>query len=153
MKDPLFKKIPEEQQFSELTEETLGQCMEQIEAEDPKYNNCIILDDVTASLKDYAVEKMLKMLVYNRRHMRTSIFFLSQSYVSVPLSIRKLFNNMFIFKVNKKELNTIFDECLERHKDRYIEISNLVFDKPHQYIFLNTDTQRIFKGFDELIFS
>ena len=32
------------------------------------------------------------------------------------------------------------------------EITKLVFDKPYQFLFINTDTQRFFKNFDELIF-
>ena len=31
------------------------------------------------------------------------------------------------------------------------EIIKLVYDKPFNFMFINTDTQRIFKNFDELI--
>ena len=32
------------------------------------------------------------------------------------------------------------------------EITKLVFDRPFQFLFINTDTQRFFKNFDELLF-
>ena len=74
-----------------------------------------------------------------------------QTYFSIEKDIRKLFSNLFIFKVSKHELNTIYDELIE-HKREYVdEIIKLVYDKPFNYMFINTDTQRIFKNFDELI--
>ena len=128
--------------------------MDRIKMSDPDHNNCIIFDDMTAYLKDYHVEKLLKELVFNRRHLRTSIFFLCQTYISVPKDLRKLFSNLFIFRVNKNELKLIFEEQIEdKTKVNLIsEITKLVFDRPFQFLFINTDTQRFFKNFDELLF-
>jgi hypothetical protein len=152
VKNNIFDAIPEEQKFNELTEESLGGVMDAVRNEDKKYNNCIIFDDMTAYLKHGEVEKLLKELIFNRRHYRTSVFFLVQSYISVPLQIRKLFSNLFIFKVSKKELETIRDEILETiPKDCVGDLAKLVFDKPHEYLFINADTQRLFKKFDEII--
>lgn len=152
VKNNVFDAIDEEQKFNELNEENLTGVMETVRNEDKKYNNCIIFDDMTAYLKYGEVEKLLKELVFNRRHYRTSIFFLVQSYVSVPSQIRKLFSNLFIFKVSKKELETIRDEILEAiPKDCVGELAKLVFDKPHEYLFINADSQRLFKKFDEII--
>ena len=151
IKDNIFTQIPDEQRYDELTSDNLGEVMDFVRNEDKDYNNAIIIDDMGAYLKDYEVEKQLKDLIFNRRHYRTSVFFLVQSYMSVPLSIRKLFSNLFVFKVAKKELKTIFDELLEKQKDCYLEISKIVYDKPYQYLFLNAETQRVFKCFDELI--
>jgi DNA replication protein DnaC len=152
VKNNVFDAIPEDQKFDDLTEDTLGQVMELVRNEDKKFNNAIIIDDMTAKLKDHEVEKLLKELIFNRRHYRTSIFFLVQSYISVPLQIRKLFSNLFIFKVSKKELETIRDEILETiPKDAVGDLSKLVFDKPHEFLFINADTQRLFKKFDEIV--
>ena len=152
VKNNVFDAIDEDQKFNELNEENLSGVMETVRNEDKKYNNCIIFDDMTAYLKYGEVEKLLKELVFNRRHYRTSIFFLVQSYVSVPSQIRKLFSNLFIFKVSKKELETIRDEILEAiPKDCVGELAKLVFDKPHEYLFINADSQRLFKKFDEII--
>ena len=75
-----------------------------------------------------------------------------QSYISVPLQIRKLFTNLFIFKVAKKELETIRDEILETIPRECInDLRKFVFDKPHEYLFINVPTNRIFKKFDEII--
>lgn len=154
MKDKLFDKLPEDQKYEELDYESLDEVMDRIKASDPAHNNCIIFDDCTAALKDYDVQKLLKELVFNRRHLRTSIYFLCQTYISVPKDLRKLFSNLFIFRTNKVEMKLIFEEQIE-DKDKMnliSEITKLVFDKPFQFLFINTDTQRFFKNFDELMF-
>lgn len=154
MKDKLFDKLPDDQKFEELDYEGLAEVMDRIKVSDPDHNNCIIFDDCTAALKDYDVQKLLKELVFNRRHLRTSIYFLCQTYISVPKDLRKLFSNLFIFRTNKVEMKLIFEEQIE-DKDKInliSEITKLVFDKPYQFLFINTDTQRFFKNFDELIF-
>ena len=154
MKDKLFDKLPDDQKYEELDYESLDEVMDRIKMSDPDHNNCIIFDDMTAYLKDYHVEKLLKELVFNRRHLRTSIFFLCQTYISVPKDLRKLFSNLFIFRTNKIELKLIFEEQIEdKTKVNLIsEITKLVFDRPFQFLFINTDTQRFFKNFDELLF-
>ena len=154
MKDKLFDKLPDDQKYEELDYESLDEVMDRIKMSDPDHNNCIIFDDMTAYLKDYHVEKLLKEPVFNRRHLRTSIFFLCQTYISVPKDLRKLFSNLFIFRVNKNELKLIFEEQIEdKTKVNLIsEITKLVFDRPFQFLFINTDTQRFFKNFDELLF-
>lgn len=151
MKDDLFSKIPEEQIYDELTNENLEAVMNTIKNEEKKYNNCIIFDDVTASLKNPDVKKLLKQLVFNRRHLSCSIIFLVQSWLSIEKDIRKLFSNIFCFRVNKNELQNIFDEVVES-KSKYInDISKMVFDEKYKYLFINVPTQRLFDGFDEIL--
>jgi len=149
MKDKLFDKIPDEQKFEELSLENL----EYVDDTLDEGNNCLIFDDMTAYLKDNVIRKKLKELVMNRRHKHLSIFFLVQTYFSVEKDIRKLFSNIFIFRVSKKEMENIFDEVIETHKSYIPDITKLVFDKPFKYLFVNTDSQRLFSGFDEIIIS
>ena len=87
----------------------------------------------------------------NRRHLHLSIFFLVQTYLSVERDVRKLFSNCFIFRCSKKEMELIADELIEQKKEHLNEIVKVVYDEPYQYLFINTDSQRIFNGFDELI--
>ena len=72
---------------------------------------------------------------------------------SVERDIRKLFSNIFLFKVNKKEMEDIMDEIYEGNKQNIDQIIKIVYDKTYNYLFINTDMQRMFKIFDELIFS
>jgi hypothetical protein len=152
-KNNIFATLPENNKYNELTYDNLDEVMQKIKNEDTKYNNCIIFDDMTAFLKNNDTMKLFKELIFNRRHIRTSIFFLVQTWYSVPKEIRRLFSNLFIFKTSKEELSNIFDELIELPKELIPTISKIVYDEPYQYLFLNTDSQRIFKGFDEIILS
>jgi GTPase SAR1 family protein len=147
MKDKIFDNIPDDQKFEELNLENLND----VETNLDVGSNIIIFDDQTAYLKDNEIQKKLKEFVYNRRHKHLSIIFLVQSWLSVTKDIRKLFTNIFIFKVSKNEMEQIFDEVVELKKDYILPLMKLTYDEPHQYLFINTDSQRLFKGFDEII--
>jgi hypothetical protein len=51
----------------------------------------------------------------------------------------------------KAELKDIFDEAIELDNKFLVPISNLVYDKKYQYLFVNLDEKRLFKGFDEIL--
>ena len=74
-----------------------------------------------------------------------------QTYLSVQKDIRKLFSNIFIFKVSIVELDLIFEEHIELSKEQITTIRKFVFDKPYQFVFMNTDSSRIFKCWDEIL--
>ena len=60
------------------------------------------------------------------------------------------------FNIEDIDLNTIINYS-KKIQNKYLfsidEIIKLVFDKPYNYLFINTDSQRMFKSFDEIIFS
>ena len=148
MKDQLFDQLPEDQKFEELTLENLEMVKNSL---DPDENSAIIFDDQGAYLKNNETKKLLKELIMNRRHLHLSIFFLVQTYLSIERDVRKLFSNCFIFRCSKKEMETIADELIEQKKEHLNEIIKIVYNKPYQYLFINTDSQRLFSGFDELL--
>ena len=64
----------------ELNFATLDQIYEQVmKGAEEKMSILLIVDDVTASLKNLDVPMLLKKLIYNRRHYRLSIICLVQS--------------------------------------------------------------------------
>lgn len=148
MKDPIFDVIPDDQKFDELNLENL----EMVQSELNDGYNVIIFDDMTAYLKDGEIQKKLKEICFNRRHLHISLYFLVQTFKSVPPQVRKLFNNIVVFKCSIQEMKDMFDELVEGKKDELLQIMKIVYDKPHQYLFINLDSQRMFKNFDELIF-
>jgi hypothetical protein len=82
-----------------------------------------------------------------------SQFFLVQTWYSVVRDVRRLFDNITVFRVSKDELTNIFEEVVEQKKDLVQDLAKFVFDRPYQWLFLNTDSQRLFKCFDEIIIS
>jgi hemoglobin-like flavoprotein len=152
MKDKLFDKLPDDQKFEELNYDNLSNVFNRIKEEN-KEASCIIFDDMTAYLKDHENLKMLKEMIYNRRHVHLSIYFLCQTYYSVPKDIRKLFNNLFIFRVSKQELYTIADEIIEQKKELVDDLLKLVYNENYNFLFINTNSQKLFKNFDEILIS
>ena len=148
MKDKIFDSLPEDQKHDELTLDNLQMVDSMLDQEG---NNCIIMDDMGAYLKDNSIKKLMKEMVYNRRHKHISIFFLVQTWFSVEKDLRKLFSNMFIFRVSKNELTNIFEEVIEQKKEIITDLSRLVYDVPYNFLFINTDSGRMFKNWDEII--
>jgi len=144
------KNIPEENIFDDVTIENLQKVYN--EAQEyalENYNTLIIFDDVQKYFKGEN-EKLLLHIINNRRHARLSIWVACQTFNSIPKQVRQGLTNLFIFKVNKNEMENIFIEMVEQHKKFFLDITNYVFDKEHNFLFLDTNSQRLFKNFDEL---
>lgn len=153
MSDNIFDKLPDEKKFDELTAENLESVITNIKTSDPKEHHAIIFDDMGSFLKNNETKRLFKDLIYNRRHYHVSIFFLCQSWLSIEKDLRKLFTNIICFKVSKSEMENMFNEVIEQKKDYLLDIMKFVFDKPHEWLFINTDSGRLFKGFDEILIS
>jgi GTPase SAR1 family protein len=151
MSDQLFNQLPKDQLYEELTFDNLNEVLGKIKSATSDENHCIILDDMTAYLKNKDTLQLFKEIVFNRRHLHVSLYVLSQTYISVPKEIRKLFNNLFIFKCSKSEIENLFEEIVEQKKELVPIISKMVFDKQYNFLFINTESGRMFKGWDEII--
>ena len=68
-----------------------------------------------------------------------------------PRQIRQGITDMFVFKINKTEMENIFLEQIEQHKDKFIEILKLVFQNIHDFMYLNTNSQRMFSNWNEIL--
>jgi hypothetical protein len=148
----LDEHIPEEQLFEELNTDTISQLYEELKKNSAEgYKSLVIYDDVQKSLKDPLVLRDLKNIVANQRHLGVVNILLLQNYMALDKSLRELAQNIIVFKVNKTQMEKIFNECVESAKHKFIEITNFVFDKPYQWLFINLATQRIFKEWDEIV--
>jgi hypothetical protein len=108
----IFDKHP--RMHDELNFVTLDGIYEQVMRDgEEKMNINLIMDDVTASLKNSDVQMLLKKLIYNRRYYRLSIICLVQSYNAMPLAIRKTISHLTCYKPrNKKEMAAIWEELI-----------------------------------------
>ena len=152
LKKNIFENHDPTKMFEELTIDSINNIYNMLlKNSKEKEKTLLILDDVGASLKRNDIQTILKKIIFNRRHLKVHIIVMLQSFTTAPLVIRKLYTNVIMFKPSKKEFETLFEELFETKKDNAIEIMNFVYDKPHQYLFLNVDSQRMFKNFDEVI--
>jgi len=153
MDDNIFSKLPEDQIFHELTGEVLDEIIERAKNREEGDKICIIIDDMASQLKNADVQKALKQIAMNKRHMGIyATFILSQTFFSLPRDgIRRLVDNYILFKVGKDEMENIFTEILPQYKPISSDIQKIVYDKPHEYLVIHTGSGRLFKKFDELI--
>ena len=65
--------------------------------------------------------------------MKTKIIILCQSFQRMPREIRKLINNIIMFKPSKVEFEKLFEELLETKKDIALELLKF-YEKKHDYL-------------------
>jgi AAA+ ATPase superfamily predicted ATPase len=150
VKDNIFACLPDGQKFYELTLENLEEALAMIKSIDENENCCLILDDMTSYLKNNQTLKLFKEILFNKRHLHVSVFFLVQTYFSVPKDLRRVFDNLFVFKTSKNELQNVFDELVEVHKDFVDPIAKIVYDKKFNYLMVNLPSQEMYKNFDKI---
>jgi hypothetical protein len=153
MEDNIFANLPDNQIFNELNGAVLEEIIDYCKNSESDEKICIIIDDMASSLKDFEVQKALKHIAMNKRHYHIfQTIIISQTWKSVPMEVRRLYDNIFLFKVGADDLKNIFDETLQAYKHLAMEITKLVFDKKYQYLYISLSDNRLFKCWDELIF-
>lgn len=143
--------LPEEYIYDELNLDNLQEAYDI--AQENAHNGLktlIVLDDVQKFLKGEC-EKTLLHMVNNRRHASLSIWLACQTYNSIPRQVRQGLTDLFVFKINKTEMNNIFNEQIELFADKFQEILGMLYKKPHEFLYINSNTQRIFNCWDELL--
>ena len=144
--------LPEEQIYDDLNVENLEQVYEQAQ-EDAKegFKSLIILDDLQRYLKDIDIQKLLLHIVNNRRHALTSVWLLGQNYFQIPKQVREALTGAFIFKVSKIEFVNIFSELIEKDKNIFQKIiENYSYKEAHSFVFVDTNSGRLFSNWDEI---
>jgi len=144
--------------FHELTEATLQSVVSAIEASTKKGEQSLVLiDDFMSSLKDTTLRKGLERLICNRRHLRTSVWIISQNFNAIPLSTRRLLSNVFLFRsANNKEVDAVRDELIPIEKAHFTSIYNHVFPPggdPHAFLYIDIATGELFNKFSKIMFA
>ena len=149
-KKHIFKNHP--RLHDELTYGVLDDILESVKEDaEEKYSSLLILDDVTASLKNKELRTLLKRTIYNRRHYRLSIMILVQSYNAMPLSIRKTNSHFISYKPrNKNEFTAIFEELIFLDKDEGEALTRFVFYVPYAFLYVDVNTNSLYKKFDRI---
>ena len=152
LEDNIFSKLPDDQIYDELNGEVLDEIIERAKAREDGDKIAIIIDDMASQLKNGDVQKALKQIAMNKRHLGIyATFILSQTWKSVPFEVRRLYDNIVVFKVSPDEMESLFVETLPQYKDYSQAIQKLVYNKSHEYLVINTGSGRLFKKFDEII--
>jgi len=120
------KNLPENQIYDTLTLEDLTNVYEEIQENSTNgYFSLIIIDDFQVALKSPEILKVLSKIVTKMRHLRTSIFLLQQNFQALAKPLRELASNLIIFNLGKSQLEKVFEELIQLHKDEYQDIINI----------------------------
>ena len=138
--------------YNDLDWSTLNKIREAVEAASKKKQySLIIMDDVGAALKDKEIQRLLKQLIWNRRHLRTSIWIMAQSFNSMPMPIRKSISHLAMYKPNNnKEAKLLFDELVYVEKEDATKLMDFVFEKRHDFLFVDIAGGTFYKNFDRI---
>eukprot|EP00873_Tetraselmis_striata_P039849 jgi/Tetstr1/460113/TSEL_005429.t1 len=108
----IFKK--HDKTYPDLDWATLDKIHEKTrEAADEEDFSLLVIDDMAVALKDSENQRLMKLLIYNRRHPRLSIIMLVQSFNTIPLPVQKTISHFAMLKFkNKREYEAIFKELI-----------------------------------------
>lgn len=152
IKKSVFKNHPVEKVYDDLNSEVLDELLELIKdnSEDGHYS-LIFIDDFASALKDPDIQRTFTHIVNNRRHLFCSIICVCQSYISVPLPVRKTVSDLILFRsANKKDYISVFSELIHLPKDVADQIVQFVFRKPHDFMYIRVASNEIYRNFNKL---
>jgi len=154
LKDEPFKEHDPRKMFDELNIENLTSVYEMLlKFAEKKQHSLLIFDDVTADLKDLQVQKLLNRIVQNRRHLKCSIQLLVQSYISIPLTTRKLITHLILFRPNnRRETESLASEILFIDKNTLQAVMKHTYQQHHDFLYVDVTNQKYYKKFNALTF-
>jgi len=156
-KENIFLNVPEinneEHLFHEYNAETLEKIYDSLtENSSGGYCSLLIVDDFGVNFKtDKQAEKILNKIIIKMRHLKTSIFLLSQNVYQNPKKWREVATNFVCFNLGKSQMKKVFDEFYDYKPAQFEEIMKL-YKSPHDYLLLNLKHKRLFYNFDEVKF-
>jgi hypothetical protein len=118
-----------------------------------KYKNqLLILDDVTAYLKDDP--ELLIELSTNRRHLKLSIVLLVQFLRSIPKPVRFQVTDITLFKPsNELDTKIIEEEYINLKKENFKELKRFVWDTKHDMLMISKDNDTYYKNLQKILFN
>ena len=134
--------------FDELNSQSIDAIIEFLEASTKrKERTLVFMDDIASQLKGAGsryTQQRLKTLSFNRRHYRASLLFTVQSFLTIPRDIRKTLSHIITFQPSKTEAEVLFQELFSMKKKETMELFKMVFQKKHDYLFLEIDSQKMY---------
>ena len=159
IKNDPFDDLPPDQMFDEFGNDVL-QKVRDIRADfdvlDKKKkrnrNQLLILDDVTAHLKNKENLKALIELATNRRHLKLSIILLVQFIRAVPRPVRFQITDVCFFKPsNELDVKIIQEEFINLKKDDFSALTRFVYEGQHDFLYIDKNNEIYYKNLQKII--
>jgi hypothetical protein len=157
-KDP-FEDLPEDQQFESFTPDVIQKVKdirEDFNVLDKKNkrsrNQLLILDDITAHLKQNDIMKSLIELATNRRHYKLSIILLVQYLRAIPKPVRFQITSLVFFKPsNQFDSKIIHEEYVNLKNDDYQDLTRFVWVDSHDFLMIDKQKELYYKNLQQII--
>lgn len=155
LKDDIWENHPADKMHATLDYFTLDtlhtKCMDRAQMKPRAETTLLIIDDQAVWLKKKEIEAKLRELIYNRRHLRLSVWILVQSYNAMPLTIRKTLSHFFLFRPrNKKEAESIWEELMFLPRKTGDALLKFVYRDQHDFLMGSANTGELFRNFNAI---
>jgi hypothetical protein len=112
-------------------------------------NQLLILDDVTAYLKDDP--SLLIEMATNRRHLKLSIILLVQFIRAIPRPVRFQVTTITFFKPsNELDAKIIEEEYVNLKKDVFKDMTRFVWTNAHDFLMINKQNETFYKNLQKI---
>ena len=160
MKNNPLDDLPDDQTFEEFNHrviERVKEIRDEFDELDKKRkrprNQLLILDDITATLKNNDIQKALIELATNRRHLKLSIILLVQFIRAVPRPVRFQITQVVFFKpANQLDSKIIQEEYINLPHDQYNDLTRFVWVNSHDFLFIDKQNETYFKNLQKIIY-
>lgn len=163
--DRLIHEVDEDgNYYTECTDETIGEIIDKIEAfnedwkEDPKHkgqppSNLVIIDDCVDAFTNRKKSKLDK-LILTLRHLKTTVFLMSQKLNAIPTLIRAQARCITFFPtINRREEQTLYNEINvdEELFKRIMDFCSTGDDHPFLHVKLGEGRPIFFRKYDRIL--
>jgi uridine kinase len=139
-----LKNVADENIFHEYTPDNLEIAYMKMKsnARDGLYT-ILIIDDFGDQLREKRQERILNKIIISQRHLRASIFILTQNYYQLAKKTRENMTNIINWNTSKSINEKLFREQFAVKKEQFDELMKLT-PTIHDYLILNLRQKRIF---------
>ena len=138
--------------FDELTVDVLEQVLREAKelAEDDRHS-LLFIDDQAFQLKNKHIERLLREIYFNARHLHLSSIIVSQTLRQIPINLRKTASHLLTFvPANRVEAKIIAEEFLFLDPRTAATLFEQVFTQRFDHMLVDTAQRRVFANWDEL---
>ena len=121
-------------------------------ASDGKFS-LLMIDDFASELKRKDIMALINRIVIRRRHMRLSVWIMTQSLRMVPAPVRKVISHIYMWKPpNNLETQVLYQEMFFVDKKTGADLIRFVFkeDPIHTFMMIDCQQNKAYKNFDEV---
>jgi hypothetical protein len=110
------------------------------------------IDDSAFSLREKAIERLLREFAFNARHIRSALMLVAQTLRSISPAVRKSCSHVLAFQpANRLESSTLVMEFLCLDPQSASTLFSQAYKQRHGHLLTHVDSRRAFSNWDEVL--